>query len=97
MRICRHYTLHASPGSAPALLDSIEELVSVLKTIEGFGGFQLLRASDDPEKILFIENWDSDDAAQASMNHIPKPIFATMMSTLNARPDAMTLEILSAE
>ena len=71
MSVTRINEFQAKDGQHETLRAFLTSIISMVESSAGCRSCQLLRHNDDPARLVIIEVWDSVEAHQASVKHIP--------------------------
>jgi len=86
MPVTRINEFQARKGQAYAVKERLLAFVPLIAASAGCRSCQLLRAEDDPTRIVVIEVWDSADAHRASLKSLAPETFSETMKLLAAPP-----------
>jgi heme oxygenase (mycobilin-producing) len=82
MSVTRINELQALPGQADVLWERLQSFTRRIAACPGCHSCQLLRAEDDPGRLLVIEVWDDAAAHNVVLKTFPPDAFAgTMLGT----------------
>jgi quinol monooxygenase YgiN len=88
MSIYRIGEFQAHIGKGDELLEFLNQFfVPLIEESEGWLGYQIFQRQDAPERIMIIEQWESEKAHQASAKGIP-PEALEKVRELLAQPPA---------
>lgn len=81
-------TLTARPDTVDATRDALASLIEPTRAENGCLGYTLTQSADRPEVFVTVEQWESQDAADAHMTtpHVQAAL-AAAGSLLGAAPD----------
>ena len=74
MSITQIVNLHAAEGKAEVLLEILCAGRDSSRTVEGCESFDVYQAKDDPNSVMMVERWTTEDAHQA---HFEKNVKAS--------------------
>jgi quinol monooxygenase YgiN len=95
MSVVRLGELQARDGQAQALLEYLEQyFVPSIQAAEGCTAYLLLRRQDDPNRILILEVWETQDAHRASAKSIPVHVLEQVRQLLAASPSGAYYDII---
>ena len=92
MTIARLYRMTAAEGQEEALRAALAELAATVRTQPGSEGVELLRDTDKPGSIVFIEKWESVAAHAACLGSLPREALAPVMAAVAGPPDGAYME-----
>lgn len=90
--IVRMYILASAPGRKADLRAALDRLVGCLCEITGFRGAELLGDTEHPDRIVFLERWESVEMHAASSSLLLKGAFEAVMATLEGKPQGFRLQ-----
>jgi quinol monooxygenase YgiN len=96
MERVRIYNLTAREGGAGELLSALDRLAASVRSLAGCTGVEILQEIGTPERVLFMERWESADAYAESANGFPKQVLADVMAALAEKPTALTASHVAA-
>lgn len=86
MAITRINRFQAADENSTPLKNLLEQLVPIIKNIDGCIDCQLLCHYHDCDQFLMIETWQSIEAHQQAIKHIPQHQLKSAMQLLGAPP-----------
>jgi len=86
MSVTRINELQALPGQADALWEHLKSFTRRIAACPGCHSCQLLRAEDDPGRLLVFEVWDDAEAHKAALKTFPPDAFARTLPLLVGPP-----------
>ena len=82
MALVHSYHMIARAGSEDALALALEALGEAVKGIAGSQGAMVLQDRKEPQKLLFLEFWDSEESRKAAGSQLPKDVMGQIMAAL---------------
>jgi quinol monooxygenase YgiN len=86
MSVTRVNEFQAKDGQCENLQAFLKSIISMVESSDGCQSCQFLRHKDDPARFVIIEVWDSVEAHQASVKHIPPGTIEKAMTMLAGPP-----------
>jgi heme oxygenase (mycobilin-producing) len=86
MTVARLYRMEAALGKSTELEAALTALATVVRSISGCRGVELLRDVGSLEQFVFIEKWESIKAHEAARSQLPKAVLGPMMAALAGAP-----------
>ncbi len=86
MSVTRINELQALPGQGDALWERLQSFVQRIAASSGCLSCQLLRADDDPGRMVVIEVWDNTEAHKAALMTFPPEVFTDTLRLLAGPP-----------
>jgi quinol monooxygenase YgiN len=86
MSVTRINELQALPDQADALWERLQSFTRGIAACPGCHSCRLLRAEDDPGRLVVIEVWDNAEAHKAALKTFPPDAFAGTLPLLTGPP-----------
>ena len=86
MSVARINQFQASPGQGRPLRELLLSFIPKIKAAEGCESCQLLVSSANPDRMVMLEVWDTEDAHQKSVREIPKADVEKLMALVAGPP-----------
>ena len=80
MAIVHSYTMTAREGKEADLLAALEDLAKAARGIAGSEGAVVLQDRKEPQTLLLLEMWDSEESRGAAGKQLPKDVMARVMA-----------------
>lgn len=83
MAIVHTYTLTSGDGREDALRAALEDLATAARSIAGSQGAMVLVDRKEPNRFLFLEFWENEDARKAAGPQLPKEVMGRLMAAVS--------------
>lgn len=94
--LVRIYNLSAREDETSELLSALHRLAASVRSLTGCAGVEILQDTGTPERVLFVERWDSANAYTESANGFPREMLADVMAALAEKPTVLTTSPVAA-
>lgn len=86
MSVARINQFQAHPGQGSGLRDLLLSFIPRIKQAEGCESCQLLVSSANPDRMVMLEVWDTEEAHQKSVRQIPEDDVKKLMGLVAGPP-----------
>lgn len=94
MSVSRIGELQAKEGLIENLREFLISIIPLITSAEGCESVHLYQRQGDPAKFMMIEVWDSVEAHQASVKHIPPEKLGEIRPLLETSPSGSYFNLI---
>ena len=92
--IARSYAMTAADGRADELCDALQALAAQVRALPGAVRVDVLHDQKAPAAYLFVETWESAEAAASGGKALGREAFAPIMGALATPPVTAQYDVL---